>query len=157
MSAETSRENGKKGGRPEGALAKMSKRKANELAAADRTPLDVMVDNMNFWWDKAKDLGTIVEEQVARVQTMENPEEARAALAEISKTATHFLAARENAQKCAVEAAPYVHPRFQSISVSKHTTKTTITMVMNKPIDNLTADYRADGSADVIPLERIAS
>jgi hypothetical protein len=34
-----------------------------------------------------------------------------------------MLTARENAQSCAVDAAPYVHPRFQSIAV-QHTGRT---------------------------------
>ncbi len=131
--AHIARENGKKGGRPPGAPAKMTYKKALELSNADRTPLDVMIDNMNFWWDQAKDLGEQLKNLV--VDEMDN-----AAKADALQKIGRFLAARENAQKCAVDAAPYVHPKFTSISVKAQISNIKIQMAVGAAITQAVQD-----------------
>jgi hypothetical protein len=150
-SPEQARANGRKGGRPETQLVKMSKKKARQLAEDEKTPLDVMIDNMNFWWDKAKGLGTVVEEQIAKLSEIDDNEERAEALAELSKVAKSFVAARENAQRCAVDAAPYVHPRFQSISIKKVSTHTEILMALPATAQSEDRSYR---DANVFPIQR---
>jgi hypothetical protein len=160
-SPETARENGKKGGRPPGALTKMSRRKAIELALANRTPLDVMVDNMNFWWDKGKDLGEVLEQQLARISSIKGKEKVKQALSEVNKIATHFLAARENAQRCAVDAAPYVHPRFQSIEFKgqlevSEVEKISKEMTPDKAKELYASTIKPDSNVSPFPARRVA-
>jgi hypothetical protein len=102
---------------------KLSRRRATEILKTDRTPLDVMLENMNFWWDRARELGGLLEEQLKS----ENEDIRRAAM----RTVGPFLAARDNAQRCAVDAAPYVHPKFSSIAFRANTgEEMTVTMTL---------------------------
>jgi hypothetical protein len=111
--------NGRKGGRPALAATKVSRKKADELADSGRSPLDVMMDNMWFWFDRSREMETMLKEQFEELRANQGVLSAEE-LAEDRKRAfgllATFLAARENAQKCAVDAAPYVHPRLQSIA-----------------------------------------
>lgn len=122
--AAIARENGKKGGRPPSHLTKMTRRKADELAHKNETPLDIMIDNMNFWRKKAAKFTDDMEavediiQSYANIQkTPETLEKFMALLKDRNELMRKMLTARENAQSCAVDAAPYVHPRFQSIAV----------------------------------------
>lgn len=139
-SAEASRENGKKGGRPTGALQKMSQAKARELASKDETPLDVMIDNMLFWRRKAAELTAVAEEKVKLINSSNDPEAIGKLLGDFTKTARQMLAAREESQKCAVDAAPYVHPKFTSISVKNQITNVKIQMAVAAAITQTVAD-----------------
>ena len=98
------------GGRPRGLANVLTRKKAEELAAKNETPLDVMITNMMWWHKKAEKLGKQIEKMVA---DMNDPEERAEAL----DTIKSFIHCREHSQKCAVDAAPYVHPRLQAIAV----------------------------------------
>jgi hypothetical protein len=120
--AAIARENGKKGGRPPSHLTKMTRRKADELAHKNETPLDVMIDNMNFWRSKASELTVEMQRRMDEIASLDISDETQRGqflelMREFNKVATAMLSARQNAQSCAVDAAPYVHPRFQSIAV----------------------------------------
>lgn len=128
--AVANRENGKKGGRPKGSFAtKLTRRKASELYHDSRSPLDVMIDNMNFWWDKSKNASERLDKLMMVVEHPEFLDEVKSKLKkagsvdpllevmkEIRKTSSQLVAYREKAQNCAVDAAPYCHPKFTSIS-----------------------------------------
>lgn len=116
---EVRRANAKLGGRKPGSPTRMTRRKAEELCDSGRAPLDVMVDNMHFWFDQSRLLGTQLQALTQAVDKnghqIAMDEDDRREFMQLAKV---FLAARENAQKCAVDAAPYVHPRLQSIALS---------------------------------------
>lgn len=118
LSSEQARRNGKKGGRPAGsssALSRVTEYKARELAAKNEMPLDVMFDNMNFWRKSAESVTRRIEEFLDAV-TAEGgftPE----SLDEINKLLRKLVEFRDKAQGCAVDAAPYVHPRLTALAV----------------------------------------
>jgi len=76
-----------------------------QLCADKESPLDVMFDNMLFWHRQSRDLGARLEAIGAKIK---NDDDRREAMS----LARMFLSARENAQRCAVDSAPYVHARL---------------------------------------------
>lgn len=114
--------NGKKaGGRKTGSATRITRMKANELAATGNSPLDVMINNMIFWFDHAKATTEQVNSFIADMRTKkeeagEIPDEEM--LKRLEKLLKDMLYAREQAQACAVDAAPYCHPRLASITLT---------------------------------------
>jgi hypothetical protein len=122
VSSEQASKNAKSGGgrprgRPANALTVMSRHKARELAAKNETPLDVMLDNMLWWRHKANKLTNLVEEKIKIINCAETVEQLKDALIEFNKAAVSMVAARDKSQTCAVDAAPYMHPKYTSIAV----------------------------------------
>lgn len=76
------------------------------------TPLDVMIGNMRFWALQGDNYAHKIEGLIKASDTADDQtrDEAR-------RLMNKFLAARQNAQDCAVDAAPYMHPRYQSVRV----------------------------------------
>jgi hypothetical protein len=97
-----------KGGRPPMAPNRLSRKRAMQLCADRESPLDVMFDNMLFWHHQSKDLGTKLQAISGKIKSEDDRREA------ISLVRT-LLSARENAQRCAVDCAPYVHARLQAV------------------------------------------
>lgn len=96
-------------GRPKGALnrkTKLIRAAAMGALRPGKTPLDIMLKNMRFYDEKAEAMMTVLEEKLANRKTL--PEDLLKLLSEMSGY-------RMSAQKCAVEAAPYVHPKLASI------------------------------------------
>lgn len=109
MSGEISRINGQKGGRPP--MRPDFRRGVNvlQLIENDEAPLQIMIHNMLFHHRQAQFLGERLSE------LLDTPDvDAKECL----KVAGHLIAARENSQKCAVDAAPYCHPRLNAIAFS---------------------------------------
>jgi len=75
-----------------------------------KTPLDVMLKNMRYYDDKAEAAMKWVETKLTNPKSQ--PKEVLALLHELSEY-------RMQAQKCACEAAPYVHPKLASIEHRK--------------------------------------
>lgn len=78
-----------------------------------RSPLDVMIGNMRFWdaesdrlLNKLENFATLVANGV-----ITEPEQIKEGM----KLLRLMLNARDKAQECAVDAAPYVHPRLAAI------------------------------------------
>lgn len=106
---------------------KMSRKKADELAKRDDTPLDVMVENMLFWRHKAQELELLVVEKLnmihvtcegltdAEQREPETMQKLITILTEVRDCSDKYVHARDKAQSCAVEAAPYVHPRIAPV------------------------------------------
>lgn len=96
------------GGRSKGAL---NKRTAALRAIADKaietgiTPLEVMLTNMRFYVAEIEKL----------LASFHNGKTSPAELPRILKTLVEF---RDKAQACAVDAAPYVHPKLASHTIS---------------------------------------
>ena len=73
-----------------------------------RTPLDVMLDNMEFWADHAERIA----EQLDALVVNDEPDKVRRA----ADLVREFIAAKRHAQQCAVEAAPYHHGKVHTIA-----------------------------------------
>jgi hypothetical protein len=71
-------------------------------------PLEVMLTNMHFYHNHSEqffaDLGKLMADRHA------TPDQ-------LLRVMDKFLACRANAQKCAVDAAPYVHPKLSAVRV----------------------------------------
>lgn len=109
--AEISRENGAKSkGRPRPQKNRLALHKIGKLLHEDESPVDIMMDNMLFWHRKVQESATLLDAMLAR------------SLDEIeTKSVIELLQIvfnnRERSQACAVDLAPYVHPRLQAIAV----------------------------------------
>jgi hypothetical protein len=97
-----------KGGRPRMAPNRLSRKRAMQLGADKESPLDVMFSNMIFWHRQSKDLGAKLDAICGKIKNEDDRLEAMG-------LARMFLSARENAQRCAVDCAPYVHAKLQAV------------------------------------------
>lgn len=105
-------------GRPVASHNALGRVRAYEIGKSGKSPLDLMLDNMYFWHDHAKNVGQTLEVMLEEAKALP-PEERNESLEKMKPLLQSFLAARENSQKCAVDAAPYVHPRLASIQFKK--------------------------------------
>jgi hypothetical protein len=80
--------------------------------------------NMLFWCNETEAL-------VERIQSLAAKEDDPQQRREIVGMLRALLSARENAQRCAVDAAPYVHPKLQSVATqhSEETVEVTMTIL----------------------------
>lgn len=108
-------------GRQKGTL----NRRTQELIAKARergvTPLEVMLQNMDFWNDQAEGMIKQLKDLAVDVTDVECLKELFGLIAKISDF-------RMKAQSCAVDAAPYMHPRLASVTVQGDA---------NKPIQHI--------------------
>jgi hypothetical protein len=104
-------------GRKEGSTTLLTRKTAQEICDSGESPLHLMHENMLFWWKAATSLGERLNEIILGAE--DDPETALdpEARAEAVKVLANFLAARDRAQACAVDAAPYCHPRLQAIQL----------------------------------------
>jgi hypothetical protein len=82
---------------------------ANEALAAGITPLEVMLENMRFYHSEAEAI--LAELRKGLAEHNKTPEELISAMKELGSF-------KDKAQKCAVDAAPYLHPHLSAVSVS---------------------------------------
>lgn len=143
------RANGAKGGRKPGQVSLITRRRANELTKEGETPLDVMVQNMLFWHRSSQQMGEQINQLLQAVDG-ETPEQLVERTRDATKIMAQFMAAQENAQKCAVDAAPYMHPRLQSIAIKKSVTRTVIKMTMS---NHLGQQPEVPKPADVVTID----
>ena len=104
---------------------KLTQSRVKQLAEDGEMPLDVMIENMLFWRNKAQELESMLVDRLAVLQPIDavNGEAERTeaqvqlqrAVEQIKDIGEHFLAARDKAQACAVECAPYVHARIAPV------------------------------------------
>lgn len=95
-------------GRPVGSLSTRTKAIraiADQAIAEGVHPLHVMLENMRFYYEKAVVLQTAILKDIGKKPPLE--------LLEALKELGSF---RNLAQSCAVDAAPYVHPRLSATS-----------------------------------------
>ena len=98
-------------GRPAGSVSQRTKAMrdiTNEAILDGITPVEVMLENMRFYHEKADVLLTAI---VAGVKGNKKSMELLAALKELGSF-------KDKAQTCAVDAAPYCHPRLSATNVS---------------------------------------
>jgi hypothetical protein len=96
-------------GRPKSRATVITRRRANEIVDSGESPLDVMWDNMKFWRHQVSELSNRLDALIVNVENEDDRHEAITLLRQL-------LAARLRAQECAVDMAPYVHPRLQAIA-----------------------------------------
>jgi hypothetical protein len=101
-------------GRRPGSVTKLTRKLANDLIRQGYAPLEIMISNMMFWHKSAESIARKIE--LLSNEISESGEE-KAKHEIYSDLVRSFLTARENSQKCAVEAAPYCHPRLQSVAL----------------------------------------
>lgn len=92
--------------------------RAMEMVRERRTPLDVMLRNMWFWDEAAQVSQQRVEGIITDLEEVKAKGDVNKLLEVMEKAREIFKAHveyRENAQRCAVDAAPYIHARYQSI------------------------------------------
>lgn len=102
--------------------AKLTRKVADAMADSGSTPLDVMIDNMLFWRNQAHNLQAVLVEKIRDLHPADSLPDPQArieaerrfndSVLQIKEVSNHFLTARENAQRCAVDAAPYVNARI---------------------------------------------
>ena len=83
-----------------------------ELIEEGEAPLQVMIDNMLFWHKASITIGEQLSTMLQTAQASGEQLDLRTAM----KMTSQLLAARENSQKCAVDAAPYCHPKLNAIA-----------------------------------------
>ena len=99
----------------------------HRIASSPNAPLKVMLRNMMFWVEHANTIQAQVEQMLPQITeairaSNGNPAALDAVneMLEKAKTLTReFLTARHNSQTCAVDAAPYIHPKLASVSFKK--------------------------------------
>jgi hypothetical protein len=69
-----------------------------------------MLDNMTFWHERADEIRAVVEDMLKRPRSLKERDRL-VALLEL------YGPARHNAQRCAKDLAPYIHPRLANVEV----------------------------------------
>ena len=128
------------GGRKPNAINKLTRVRAHELVATGNAPLDLMLKNMKFYEKLSDDLKVrlfaVLDKMMAAPQI--DPADIRA-MQEL--TNNHFIA-RDKSQGCAVDAAPYVHPRLASITHKNIEERREIKMVLEGTFKITERSYR---------------
>lgn len=107
------------------AIAKMRNFRIQDLINQGRAPINVMLRNM-WWWDElANDLGSTLMKHSDDLKFAKNDEDKFEALKKFNEVLEKFFHARDKAQDCAVDAAPYFHARLQNIKVDATVTNVT--------------------------------
>ena len=144
-------------GRPPGSGTRsLTTAQAVHMVTGKKTPLDVMLRNMWFWDEAAENMRQRIDDAMVDMANKGANEEALDKMKELMK---NFFSARDKAQVCAVDAAPYVHAKFQSLSIKpphEKAREVTLTLpptrVGEKPEDR---SYR-DGYGDPVPIRKSA-
>lgn len=84
------------------------------------TPITVMLDNMKYYHDRANDFDAKLSE-VAEIMTPQQIAAGGEEVIELLKLVAKIGEFRMKAQECAVDAAPYVHPRLAAMAVKVST------------------------------------
>ena len=103
-------------GRKPGALSLTSRETALKATeAVGLTPIEVMAKNLLFWDTLAEDLTEKLREITINFDG--DNDEVKQAVNALIKAIDRMVTARERAQQCAVDMAPYRHPRLASITL----------------------------------------
>ena len=86
-----------------------------ELMETEETPFHVMINNMRFWHRACLRLTVTLEEKILALGENAAPDEIK----DLTKTMVQVLEARSQSEKCAVDAAPYIHPRLANIQIEQ--------------------------------------
>lgn len=102
-----------------GGKRRVSQDKIGVLFDTGNTPVDVMTENMVFWHLRAQAMHEKMEALMDAV--LANPsvdaEAIAEAMEEIRKYSRRMFEAREHSQSCAVDLAPYCHPKLAALAI----------------------------------------
>lgn len=104
-------------GRKPGSKTTKTKLLAAAAAAAGITPIEVMLGNMRFYHDHAEKFTERMEIIANTMSDKDLRDPQNEKLMELLKLVNKVGDFRMKAQACAVDAAPYIHPRLTSIAV----------------------------------------
>jgi hypothetical protein len=140
-------------GRVPSKSTELTRARAHEIASSDQAPLKIMLDNMMFWHRQSQSL----EQQIQVVLEDISVGASEELLDKAKDLLKGFLSARANAQSCAVDAAPYVHPKLQSVTIKPSTAEVieVETQVASSGDRNEQVEYRKDYDAsNVTPIRK---
>jgi hypothetical protein len=150
---------GPKPGNAKGGVAPQSTQlariRAHEIASSEKAPLNIMLDNMMFWHKQSQSLAVEIQETIATMKAGGADEQL---VDKADKLLKGFVEARQNAQSCAVDAAPYIHPKLQSVTIKPLAAEVieVVTQVASSGDRNEAVDYREDyNSNNVTPIRRV--
>jgi hypothetical protein len=103
---------------------------ADNAVKKGRSPLDIMLKNMRFYDEKAESMLAVVESKLG---------DKKVVAAEILALLQEMSNYRMSAQKCACDAAPFVHPKLSAIAV-----KVDDERMKAKPEGDMTPDELSD-------------
>lgn len=156
---------GQKKGLAKGGSASQStmhaRAQAHQIATSEKAPLRVMLDNMMFWHNQSAALADEIQIGIDAMKAGTADEEL---LKVTDKLLSKFIAARQNAQSCAVDAAPYVHPKLQSVTIKPSQSRiidvetiiqSSTSIVNGHEVETDDPDYRKNYNvAAVTPMRR---
>lgn len=93
---------------------RMSRSLTNAIIRSGFHPISVMLDNMEFWHNGAQDIKRIIEDMLKKPMSLAHREKLVDLLVIYTESRTH-------SQTCAKDLAPFIHPRFASITVTPDT------------------------------------
>jgi hypothetical protein len=145
-------------GRPKGVINTTSRAVAKRVMKdSNLSPIEVMFANMIFWHRTSEHLAGKFNDLMASAKQA-SADGALEILDKCNGLMEQFLQARENAQKCAVDAAPYCHPRLQAVKFegADKDEIMEITMALAKPEAEEDGEHRTyrDGYTSVVPIRR---
>jgi predicted ATPase len=83
------------------------------------TPIEVMAFNLKFWYEAASSLTDRVKEFLQDNDPKNLGDNAPELIKELNANIKNMLFARERAQECAVDMAPYRHPRLANVEMTQ--------------------------------------
>lgn len=108
----------KNSGRPPSVLTRTSRDDALAATkAVNLKPIDVMAENMRFWYDASVGLTKKITDVLSMPDVGRAFIEDHELLRELNTNLKNMLFARAQSQECAVDMAPYRHPRLANIEV----------------------------------------
>jgi hypothetical protein len=128
-------------GRKPGGLGEKARAYAAEAAEEGVRPIDVMLGNMRYYHERAVDFDKKLE-AIAETMTAEQIVKGGEEVMNVLKLVAKIGEFRMKAQQCAVDAAPYVHPRLTAIAVKVDNGDS------QKPLLTLTEQKTAQQAAD---------
>jgi hypothetical protein len=115
--------------------------RTQNLVNEGRAPINVMLRNM-WWWDElANNLGTVLMKNSEDLKFAKNDEEKFEALKTFNDNLEKFFRARDKAQDCAVDAAPYFHARLQHVKVDASMNVTPSKVARDAPDEKFVEGY----------------
>lgn len=111
----------RKRGRPKGSGDRRTAKIAIEAAMKGITPIEVMLENMRWAHESARDLVADINSMVkageaSRIVRKEGDDEDK--FETVFDMYREMIRLKSLAQDCARDAAPYIHPRYTTITVS---------------------------------------
>lgn len=157
-------------GRPSGASTQLTRFELNKVAKSGKAPIDIMLKNM-WWWDEQADaIGEQIQSSMADLQLISDDDKKLEELNKLKKKLDAFTHARDKAQACAVDAAPFCHAKLQSVAVKSDNKGKILEVETVVPVSNIgndghdgvkpsgsdtTRSYRDGYNAEhVIPIRR---